>query len=236
MQKFLSRSGIASRRQAEALIASGRVRVNDVVIRELGTRVDPRSDRVFVDNRRVVPARTRWVLLNKPAGVLCTRRDPGRRPTVYQLLSSDDGSLRYVGRLDRDTEGLLLFTNDGDLAHQLLHPSSEVDREYEIEVADKPGPDVAAALERGVQLEDGWARAKRARLIGRREDGWLMRLVLTEGRKREVRRLMNAVGHPVKKLRRVRFGPIRLGALASGEARELEASEISRLRALAEER
>lgn len=144
---------------------------------------------------------------------------------MFDLLPGDDRSLRYVGRLDRDTEGLLLLTNDGDLAHALLHPSNEVEREYEVSVDGRPGPDQLRRLRKGVDLEDGMARAREVRV---KRDGGL-KLVLTEGRKREVRRMLEAVGHPVIRLRRVRFGPIHLGDLALGQHRELTGPEVSAL-------
>ena len=202
------------------------MRVNGSVVRELGTQVDPIQDRVLVDRVLVQPGAVRWLLLNKPAGVLCTRRDPGGGPTVFDLMPDDDSSLRYVGRLDRDTEGLLLLTNDGDLAHALLHPSNEIAREYHVRVEGEPGDRELDILRRGVDLEDGVARAREVR---RKRDGGL-RLVLTEGRKREVRRMLKAVGHPVVELRRVRFGPLRLGDLAPGQMRELTEPEVVALR------
>ena len=202
------------------MIRGGRVRVNGTVVRDMGVTVEPERDRVELDGRRVTQAPRRWLALNKPPGVLCTRRDPGGGRTVFDLLDPPDPSLRYVGRLDRDTDGLLLLTNDGDRAHALTHPSSAVEREYVARVVGRPGPAVVARLREGVELADGFARPHAVRL-----ERDAVRLVLTEGRNREVRRLLDAVGHPVRALTRVRFGPVRLGTLAEGEIRPLADAE-----------
>jgi 23S rRNA pseudouridine2605 synthase len=214
-------------------MAQGRVRVNGRVVTEPGTRVDPASDRVEVDGRVVRASPVRWILMHKPGGTLTTRSDPHGGATVYGLLPPELAELRYVGRLDRDTEGLLLFTNDGDLAHRLLHPSSEVEREYHVGVLGQPDSRALALLLQGVELEDGRARARAAKIVGRWSDGTVLSLVLLEGRKREVRRLMEAVGHPARWLTRVRFGPQELGGLERGGWRELRPGEVARLRAAA---
>lgn len=229
LQKFLSRAGVASRREAERLIQAGRVRINGGVVTELGVRVDPDADAVEVDGTPVGVATTRWILLHKPPGVLTTRRDPGGGSIVYDLLPRDHRELRYVGRLDRDTEGLLLLTNDGDVLHRITHPSFEVEREYWAKVKGAVESATLERLSRGVVLEDGPARAKRAwRPRGAPADE--LRLILTEGRKREVRRLLMEVGHPVLRLRRERFGPVSLGTLERGCWRELTDDEINGLR------
>lgn len=224
LQKYLAQAGVASRRAAEQLIVDGRVAVNGAVVRTLGTRVDPERDRVAVDGREVRPSATEWIALHKPAGYVSTRRDPQARPTLYDLLPRELHRLFYVGRLDADSEGLVLLTNDGDAAHALLHPRFGVERVYEAEVQGDPPPRVLALLLEGVQLEDGIARALRAERLapGR------VRLTLTEGRKREVRRLLAAVGHPVRRLLRTRYGPVELGSLAPGEWRPLATHEIPR--------
>lgn len=229
IQKLLSRAGVASRREAEALIAAGRVRINGQVVTTLGVRVDPDRDRVEVDGRAVEAQPPRWVLLHKPVGTLTSRGDARGRRTVYHLLPRELRSLRYVGRLDRDTEGLLLLTNDGDSANRLLHPGGEVEREYHAGVEGYPGPEALRRLMRGVELEDGPARATEVRLLRREREGAVLALVLREGRKREVRRLLAAVSHPVRWLRRVRFGPQSLGDLPPGAWRELEPAEVERL-------
>ncbi len=231
LQKFLSRAGVASRREAERMIVAGRVRVNGAPATELGTRVDPDRDRVELDGRPVGIAEQRWIMLNKPRGVLTTRRDPGGRPTVYGLLPPDAKGLRYLGRLDRDTEGLLVFTNAGDVLHALTHPSSGVPRRYLARVSGVPDRGALERLEAGVELEDGPARFEDVALI--RETGGggaLLRLSLREGRKREVRRALEAVGHPVRRLRRIAFGPLRLGDLEPGRWRELAPEEVGLLK------
>lgn len=227
-------AGRASRREAERLITEGRVRVNGVVVGELGSRVVPGQDQVFVDGEAVPhEAEPRWIAFHKPPGCLTTRSDPHGGTTVYDLLPPDFDSLRYVGRLDRDTEGLLVFSNRGDEIHGLLHPSAGVEREYRAWVAGAPSSDAMMRLVQGVTLGDGPARAKRARVAERHGGATVVELVLTEGRKREVRRLLDAVGHPVLRLVRVRFGPVELGDLPQGAWRPLNDDEIGFLEALA---
>lgn len=232
IQKLLSRAGVTSRRAAETLMREGRVHVNGHPVTTLGTRVDPDRDVVEVDGRRVSIQATRWIVLHKPAGALTTRVDPHGRRTVYDLLPAEHAACRYVGRLDLDTEGLLLFTNDGELAHRLLHPSSAIEREYRAGVRGLPSADRLRALTRGVELDDGPARALRARVLERQPEGGVLALVLAEGRKREVRRMLEAVGCPIRWLRRVRFGPVRLGDLPRGAWRDLAPSEVEALRSV----
>ncbi len=233
LQKYLSRAGAASRREAERLMAAGRVRVNGEIVRELGTRVVPGVDDVSVDGEPVERVPSRWVVYHKPPGVLTTRSDPHGGRTVYDELPEELAGLRYLGRLDRDAEGLLLLTNAGDLAHELQHPSGEIEREYWLEVAGTVTRAGRKALLDGVELEDGPARAERVELLGSDGVRSTLTLVLTEGRKREVRRMLSALDHPVLRLRRTRFGPIRLGTLARGAWRDLTAAEIAALEAAA---
>ncbi|HEX6307844.1 MAG TPA: pseudouridine synthase [Longimicrobiales bacterium] len=228
LQKYLAQAGVASRRACEALITAGRVSVNGRVASELGVRVRPDDD-VRVDGRRIRPAAAQWFALHKPRGYLSTRSDPEGRRTLYELVPPPMRRLFYVGRLDFDSEGLVLLTNDGDTAHRLLHPRYGVDREYDVEL-DAPIDDAALdQLRRGVELEDGRARARSAR----RKGGHRVVLTLREGRKREVRRMFAELGYRVQRLRRVRYGPIRLGELGSGEWRALEPREVHALRRLA---
>jgi 23S rRNA pseudouridine2605 synthase len=209
----------------------GRVRVNGVVVTSFAARIDPERDVVEVDGRRVVArARVRWIAFHKPGDAITTRTDKHGGRTVYDLLPAELRPLHYVGRLDRDTEGLLLLSNDGDLTHGLTHPSSEIEREYHAGVAGLPTQDVLARLTLGVELHDGPARALRVRRLADEPEGGVLALVLAEGRNREVRRLFEAVGHPVRWLRRVRFGPIRLGDLPRGAWRDLTDAEIEDLR------
>jgi 23S rRNA pseudouridine2605 synthase len=236
IQRALARAGIASRRKAEALVEAGRVRVNDAVA-QIGQTVDPEHDRLTIDGEAIdiAPREAVWFVLNKPAGTMTTRRDPRGRPTIFDYLPDVPG-LTYVGRLDLDTEGLLLLTTDGTAAHALTHPSREVERVYEATVTG----DAPAAAERamnGVTLEDGpvslvSARARRGVGGGGGRDNWIFEVVLTEGRKREVRRLCKALDLYVQRLRRTRFGPIRLGDLAPGSYRELSSREESAIQRL----
>ena len=212
------------------MILQGRVRVNGEVVRTLGSKVVPGRDRVEVDGKVVEGARIRWVLFNKPRGAVTTRKDPEGRKTVFDLLPRWAGELRYVGRLDLLTEGLLLLTNEGEVLHRLTHPSFEVEREYEVWVQDRPGQGTLRRLLRGVELEDGLARVERVEVREKTREGVAMSLVLREGRNREVRRLMEAVELPVLRLKRVRFGPIHLGDLPVGEWRDLTKKEIRALR------
>jgi len=228
LQKFLSQAGVASRRHSEGLITAGRVTVNGAVVTELGTRVDPRRDEVQLDGETVRPAAMEWYALHKPRGYLSTRNDPGGRATLYDLLPERLHGLFYVGRLDYDSEGLVLLTNDGDTAHRMLHPSFGVAREYEVELDRNAEADLADRLLAGVELDDGFAKAETAHRTSPK------RLVLTlgEGRKREVRRLLAALGHDVRRLRRLRYGPVELGSLAEGQWRALTAAELAALRRL----
>ncbi len=206
-------------------MVAGRVRVNGEVVTELGSKVVPGQDLVELDGRPVVLPEIRWVAFHKPTGVLCTRGDPHGGTTVYDVLPDEMSGLWYVGRLDRETEGLLLMTNEGKVSHGLLHPSREVEREYAVLVRGVPTRETLDRLMRGVSLEDGPARAKHAELLDADAEGAWVKLVLAEGRKREVRRLLGTVGHPVERLVRVRFGPIELGDLALGAWRTLSEDE-----------
>ena len=228
LQKVLARAGVASRRASEELIRAGRVTVNGRVA-ELGDRIDPRSDRVEVDGGRIpLDPALRYYAFHKPADVVTTTRDPGGRRDLSSFLPEGE-RVFPVGRLDRETEGLLLLTNDGELANRLMHPRYGVEKEYLAEVEGQPGERAVASLLRGVELEDGPARARRASLVGGTKGRAAIRVVMTEGRKREVRRMLEAVGHPVRRLIRVRVGPIRLGRLGPGEVRELDAEEVREL-------
>src|SRR5262249_2420647 len=223
IQRALARAGIASRRRAEELIAAGRVRVNGEVA-HTGQAVDPSRDTIVVDGAPLTaPRAIEWLVLNKPAGVMTTKSDPDGRRTVFDLVPDIPG-LTYVGRLDYLTEGVLLMTTDGGAAHKLSHPSSEIERTYVATVTGKGDEAVLVARE-GVTLEDGPVHAKQvtARKLGR--DRWEFEVTLTEGRKREVRRLCSALGLGVERLVRTRFGPVYLGGLPSGGSRKLTAVE-----------
>ena len=224
LNAYLARAGIASRRGAEELIRAGRVRVNGETA-GLATFVDSTSDVVEVDERRVSPEPLAYVLLNKPAGVVTTARDPHGRPTVVGLVGHER-RIVPVGRLDVDTTGALLLTNDGPLAHRLMHPRYEVEKVY---VADVQGDPSDAALHRlagGVELDDGRTAPARARRLAPSR----IELTLHEGRKHQVKRMCEAVGHPVRRLHRSRYAGLGVDALAPGSWRDLEASEIEALR------
>jgi 23S rRNA pseudouridine2605 synthase len=229
LQKYLADAGIASRRKAEDLMRAGRVRVDGKTVREMGVRVDPETQAVEVDGEPVRPQRSRWVMVCKPEGCITTRTDPQGRQTIYDLLPPDFRGLRYVGRLDMDTEGLLLLTTDGDAMNRLLHPRYEVEREYLAWVEEAPPGEVYGKLKEGVELEDGLARAKDVRLVRGRGGGAILALVMQEGRKREVRRLLEAVGVSLRRLKRIRFGPLELGHMKPGEWRDLTSAEVAAL-------
>jgi 23S rRNA pseudouridine2605 synthase len=224
LQKILARAGLGSRRACEELIAAGRVRVNGEIA-TLGDRADPEADRVEVDGA-VVGVRPGLVhyLMNKPAGVVTTAADPQGRPTVVGLVPPEP-RVFPVGRLDVDTEGLLLLTNDGELAHRLSHPSFGVDKEYLTEVEGRPARGALRRLREGVELDDGLTAPAKVSVVG---DG-LLRITIHEGRNRQVRRMCDAVGHPVRRLVRVRIGPIADRRLAPGQWRPLAQDEVRAL-------
>jgi 23S rRNA pseudouridine2605 synthase len=227
LQKVLARSGIGSRRTCEDLIAAGRVQINGEVA-ALGRRVDPTTDRVTVDGVPVaVQPGLVYYLLNKPAGTVSTAADPDGRPVVTDLVPGEP-RVYPVGRLDADSEGLLLLTNDGDLTYRLTHPSFGVEKEYLVVVDGAPKPGALRRLRDGVDLEDGRTSPARVAPVG--PNG--LRITIHEGRNRQVRRMCEAVGHPVRALERVRFGPLSLGHLPRGAWRRLAPTEVQRLRAL----
>ena len=230
LQRLLARAGYGSRRACEELIVEGRVTLNGTVA-TLGDRGDLSTDEVRVDGLEVnLDPNVKYYALHKPPGVVTTMHDPQGRPDIRAYLPPDGPRVFPVGRLDRDTEGLLLLMNDGDLANGLTHPRFGVEKEYLAEVEGVPTAKHIGLLRRGVDLEDGPASAVNARVAGRSGDRGAVRLVMTEGRKREVRRLLAAVGLPVTRLVRLRIGPVRLGALAPGERRELTHDEVVALR------
>jgi 23S rRNA pseudouridine2605 synthase len=233
LHKVLAHAGIASRRAAERMIREHRVRVNGSVVSELGTQVDPERDRIEVDGRALsrTEAKHHYVMLNKPLGVVSTAHDPEGRPTVVQLVNATK-RVYPVGRLDIDSEGLVLLTDDGELTFRCTHARFGVEKEYHVVVACPDfGEPQLERLRKGVMLEDGLARAVKASLVRLAQGTAIVRVVLVEGRQREVRRMMAAVGCEVEHLRRVRIGPLLLGELHSGEHRELRPKEVEALRA-----
>ena len=230
LQKYLARAGVASRRACELLIREGRVRVDGEVVTQLGTRVGPHSV-IAVDGVVVGPTAARWIALHKPPGYVCSREDPQGRPTVYDLLPAELRPLFHVGRLDILSEGLLLFTNEGDVAHRLLHPSSETTRRYEVMLAGALPADLVDRLLSGVQLEDGLAAADRAHLYPAGRSGGRLRIELHEGRNREIRRMLKALDVKIRSLKRLALGPVELGELPAGEWRDLDPTEVAAVRA-----
>lgn len=228
LNKLLAERGVASRRHADELIASGRVRVDGQVVRALGTDVAPGAA-VDVDGRDVPPvARLRYVALHKPAGILSSARSEHGRPSVADVVGAAE-RLYPVGRLDADSEGLVLLSNDGDWAQRVIHPRYGHEREYEVYVAAAATAEALARLRRGIRLEEGLARAVRAEAASRGPGGARLRLVLRTGWKRQVRRMCAAAGLRVRRLVRVRIGPVRLGTLRPGAWRELTAREVRAL-------
>jgi pseudouridine synthase len=230
LSKILAQAGLASRRGAEVLLAAGRVTVNGRVRLEPGAQADPEADTVAVDGRALPRAAPRqYFLLHKPRGYVSSRSDPGGRPVVVELLPVGAGRLFPVGRLDYDAEGLLLLTNDGDLSNRLLHPRYEIPRVYEAEVEGRVGQAELVRWRRGVTLPDGPAVPREVRILRRGASRTWLSLTFAEGRYREVKRYCQALGHPVLGLRRVRFGPLRLGTLPVGRCRPLTPGELARL-------
>ena len=233
LQKVLAQAGIASRRACEVLISEGRVEVNSEVVLEQGRRVDPERDVIRVDGARIPPPRRhRYLALNKPRGVIATMDDPEGRRTIADLLNTRqlrNERLFHVGRLDTDSEGLLIMTNDGDLAQRLAHPSYEVPKTYIAEVAGAVSEQTLKRLRRGITLEDGPVRPTSVKIVSSVGDKTLLKITLQEGRNRIVRRTMEAVGHPVRRLSRIGIGPVRLGNLKVGEYRELTREELGGL-------
>lgn len=230
LQKVLASAGVGSRRACEQMIAAGRVSVGGSVVTELGVRVDPATAVIHVDGMRLQLDTTRvYLALNKPRGVVSTMHDPEGRPCLGDLVGQRNERLFHVGRLDVDTEGLLLVTNDGDLAHRLQHPSFEVRKTY---LAEIPGPvprDLGRRLRAGVELEDGPVAVDSFRMIDSRPGKALVEVVLHEGRNHIVRRLLAEVGHPVLQLVRTRIGPVSLGDLMPGKTRPLSSAELGAL-------
>ncbi|MCJ7831977.1 MAG: rRNA pseudouridine synthase [Actinobacteria bacterium] len=228
LQRSLARAGYGSRRACEDLIRSGRVTVNGLEV-DLGRKVDPGIDRIEVDGHLApVDPGSRYLMINKPTGMVTTMDDPQGRPTIVDLIP-EGPRVFPVGRLDMDSEGLLLLTNDGELANRLTHPRYGVEKEYLVEVTGAPTSKDLAALRRGVDLEDGPAKVLSVEVVSSAGERTALRVVMGEGRKREVRRLMESVSHPVVRLVRVRQGTVRLGGVSPGEVRDLRPEEVRSL-------
>lgn len=230
LQKLLAQAGVGSRRACEDLIAGGRVAVDGQVVTRLGTKVDPATAVIRVDGARVAPASAHvYLALNKPVGVVSAMREPSGRLCLSDLLGDRPERLFHVGRLDVDTEGLLLLTNDGEFAHRVAHPSFVVAKTYVAEVTGRVRSQLAARLHAGVQLEDGPVSVDRFAILASGGTRSLLELEMHEGRNRIVRRLLAAVGHPVQRLCRTAVGPVRLAGLPSGDIRDLTAAELGAL-------
>jgi 23S rRNA pseudouridine2605 synthase len=228
LQKLLARSGVASRRRCEELMLAGEVEVDGEVVTRLGTKVDPRTAVVRVSGRRLPPLSDHvYLALNKPRGVVSTMSDPERRRTLSDLVADRPERLFHVGRLDTDTEGLILLTNDGDFAQRVAHPSHELEKTYVAEVEGKVDRRTAARLGREeVPLDDGPVRVHRFRVISTTADRSIVELTIHEGRNRVVRRLLDRLGHPVLRLTRTAIGPVRLHGLPPGRSRPLSSEEL----------
>lgn len=237
LQKLIAGSGLASRRKAEGLIAAGRVMVNGKIVTELGTRVNPERDHVKVDGKHLSAAQPFvYLMLNKPRNVVSTLDDPGGRTTVKDYLRGVSVRVFPVGRLDFDSEGLMLLTNNGDLAQALLHPRYHVPKTYLIKVKGVLTDEDIAQLEQGVRLEDGMTSPAQVKKVRKVEANSWLEITIREGRKHQVKRMLESVGHPVIKLMRIRMGPLSLGHLEPGEFRFLTDREANALRQLVDER
>ena len=233
LQKVLAAAGIASRRQCEQLILEGRVEVDQQVVTKLGTKVDPQSQAVQVDGVPLVHSRPVYYLINKPKGVVCTHRDPAGRMRLIDLIPEEAARMFSVGRLDRESEGLILLTNDGALAQQLAHPRYGVEKTYQVQVAGEPSRETLHRLRSGVKLADGIVAVAGVRIKRSHKQSTILEIILKEGKNREIRRMLAASGHKVQRLKRVALGPLKLGKLPQGGVRPLERSELSALKRLA---
>jgi 23S rRNA pseudouridine2605 synthase len=233
LNKLLAHAGVGSRRHVEELIAAGRVSVDGRPVRELGTKVDPQAQQVTVDGQPVKTERPVYWVVNKPRGYLCTNEDPAGRPRAIDLVPHVEQRVYTVGRLDEDSEGLLLLTNDGDLAHRLMHPRFGVEKTYLVQVAGHPSRDDVRQILKGVWLSDGHVRAHRVKVMKSQGDSTWMQVVLSEGKNREIRRMLARLNHKVLRLRRVAIGPVQLDKLPKGKARKLSPLELGALRRIA---
>ena len=229
LQRFLAAAGLGSRRQCEEYITAGRVSINGQDVPDLGVTVDPAQDKVRVDGELVRAEPKRYYILNKPPGYVCTHRDPAGRSRAIDLMPKSGPRLFTVGRLDENSQGLLLVTNDGELSNRLAHPRYHVERTYRVQVAGVPTPDVFQQLKRGMHFTEGVFRVKSIKKLKTAGKSTFLELVLTEGQNREIRRLLARAGHKVLHLERIGFGPLRLGKLVPGEFRPLRPAEVNEL-------
>lgn len=230
LNKFLAHAGIGSRRKCEQLIVSGRVAVDGTVVRDLGTKVDPEQQEVQVNNTKVKPEKQTWWVVNKPKGYICSNHDPAKRPLAVDLIPDYVSQRVYtVGRLDEQSEGLLLLTNDGELANRLMHPRYGVGKTYLVQVAGNPTRDELQQLLDGIWLSDGRVKAKSVSKLRKQGESTWLKIVLNEGKNREIRRMLAKLDHKVMKLKRVSIGPVRMGNLKPGKCRRLTHDEVEAL-------
>ena len=229
LNKYLAHAGLGSRRHCEQLILAGRVAIDGRPVRELGTRVSPEHT-VTVDGDPIKGERNVYWAVNKPRGYICSNRDPSGRPLAVDLVPHVRQRVYTVGRLDEDSEGLLLLTNDGDLAHRLMHPRFGVHKTYLVQVAGKPTRDDVQKLLKGVWLADGFVKARSVKMLKKQGESTWLRVVLNEGKNREIRRMLAKLGHKVMRLKRIAIGPIDLGRLRTGKARPIMGKELHTLR------
>ncbi len=234
LQKVLAGAGIASRRHCEELILAGKIKVNGVVVRTLGSKVDPEKDKIEVEGKLLITEAPKiYIILNKPAGYVTTAYDPQGRPTVLDLVRDAGARVYPVGRLDFDTEGLLLLTNDGELTYALTHPKHEVGKTYLALVQGVPGPDKLKRFQKGLRLADGPTAPAKVRLMKTvRNNAWL-EITIHEGRNRQLRRMCETIGHPVFRLKRIKLGFLTMDKLEEGKYRQLTKEEVSKLKQLA---
>lgn len=229
LQKYLATAGVESRRNCEEFIREGRITVDGKVVKDPAVSVHPARQDIRIDGERLKQPRYRYYLLNKPKGVVCTTNDPAGRPLAVNCVPRNDQRMFTVGRLDENTMGLLLVTNDGPLAEHLAHPRYEVVRRYRVQVAGIPDGPTLAELKKGMHFSDGYFRFQGVRVLKRKGRSTFLELELQEGKNREIRRLLARAGHKVIQLERVAFGPLRIGQLPVGECRELRSSEVREL-------
>lgn len=232
LQKFLAAAGAGSRRHCEEYIVQGRVTVDDEVVTDLGAKVDPATQEVRLDTEPVRVQPKKYYILNKPPGVVSTHRDPAGRPRAVDLVPQDGTRLFTVGRLDESSQGLLIVTNDGELANRLAHPRYQIPRTYHVQVAGEPNRGTLEELRRGFRFAEGLFRVERAKALRKQGKSTILEIELKQGRNREIRRLLAKAGHKVLRLKRVRFGPLKLGELPSGYSRPLRSEELRELRDL----
>jgi 23S rRNA pseudouridine2605 synthase len=229
LNKYLAHAGVGSRRHCDELITARRVKINGIPVTDLGTRVDPENHKVTVDDHPVRAERPAYWVVNKPVGYLCTNHDPAGRPRAVDLLPHVEQRVYTVGRLDEASEGLLLMTNDGALAFALMHPRFQIEKTYLVQVAGQPSRDDLQRLLDGVWLSDGKVRAKSVRRLKPQGDSTWLRIVLCEGKNREIRRMLAKLGHKVMRLKRTAIGPVELDRLPKGKARRLSGPELTAL-------